>query len=212
MTWWLTTIYNEIWHSLQGFLKTATVYLHIIINLKKNRKKNSLAICHLSSLWFIIYAYIVWVTFVPSTIRKALRRSQLGWWQREVVRGLLTFQGTRNQRMGRNQDMAMIHKAHIPVISFPYIPPLIKMPLYPQISSSAGDQISRHVSLYEEHWVFQSNCRGCGWQMKDFSGVCVCVYAHTCVHIHIYAPECMFTKVRGGWVFCFIILYHFSLR
>ena len=31
-TWWLTTIHNEIWCPLLGCLKTATVYLHIIIN------------------------------------------------------------------------------------------------------------------------------------------------------------------------------------
>jgi hypothetical protein len=40
-TWWLTTILNKIWHPLLECLKTATVYLHIIINksLKKNECK-----------------------------------------------------------------------------------------------------------------------------------------------------------------------------
>jgi hypothetical protein len=40
-TWWLTTIYNKIWLPLLVCLKTATVYLHIIINksLKKKKKR-----------------------------------------------------------------------------------------------------------------------------------------------------------------------------
>jgi hypothetical protein len=40
-TWWLTTIRNKIWLPLLVCLKTATVYLHIIINksLKKKKKK-----------------------------------------------------------------------------------------------------------------------------------------------------------------------------
>jgi hypothetical protein len=40
-TWWLTTICNEIWCPLLVCLKTATVYLHIIIN--KSLKKKSLS-------------------------------------------------------------------------------------------------------------------------------------------------------------------------
>ena len=40
-TWWLTTICDKIWRPLLECLKTATVYLHIIINknLKKKKKE-----------------------------------------------------------------------------------------------------------------------------------------------------------------------------
>jgi hypothetical protein len=42
-TWWLITIRNKIWRPLLECLKTATVYLHIIINksLKKKKKKKN---------------------------------------------------------------------------------------------------------------------------------------------------------------------------
>ena len=43
-TWWLTTTHNEIWLPFLVHLKTATVYLCIIIN---NSLKNLYGICHI---------------------------------------------------------------------------------------------------------------------------------------------------------------------
>jgi hypothetical protein len=40
-TWWLTTIRDEIWRPLLVCLKTATMYLDIIINLFKTKNKTN---------------------------------------------------------------------------------------------------------------------------------------------------------------------------
>jgi hypothetical protein len=57
ITWWLTTIHNEIWCPLLVCLKTATMYLYIIIN--KSFKKKS---CH---------AFLVFIWVLGSELRSS---------------------------------------------------------------------------------------------------------------------------------------------
>jgi hypothetical protein len=66
-TWWLTTIRNEIWLPLLECLKTATVYLHIIINKSLKKKRcigslqsvfNSLTSKRRATRWSVLYRQV----------------------------------------------------------------------------------------------------------------------------------------------------------